>query len=284
MCSLLQRPFLRKPRSWRAAPVVRALLCWPLFLLLPLLQSLPLWASEAPPLRVAAAASLTDAITALSRVYEKSHPGQSVQLVLAGSAALAKQLEQGAPVDLFIAADTQWMDYLLKRQLLREPSLRTLASNRLVLVAPGAGLAPWPATQAWPQTLAGRLCTGDPDYVPVGRYARQALEKAGLWARWQERLVRTDDVRKALALVARGECALGIVYRTDAQSSSAVSVLREFDPASHSPIVYPMALTRRARPEAQAFWEFLQSPRAAQLLAEQGFLPAPGSASAAPSP
>lgn len=229
-----------------------------------------LWAGE---VRVYAAASLTDALGELAQRYQQRQPGVVIKTSFAGSSTLARQIEKGAPADLFISADLDWADYLDKRGLLDSASRRELLRNRLVVIAPqgrGFGLQ-LDAAKPLADQFAGRLCTGDPAFVPVGKYARQALAHYRWWDSIQPRLVGTEDVRTALAFVERGECALGIVYQTDARLSRKVIQLAVFPPDSHPPILYPGALLRGASGESAAFWQFLQSPEAAAVFQGYGF-------------
>ncbi|HTF97100.1 MAG TPA: molybdate ABC transporter substrate-binding protein [Cellvibrio sp.] len=223
--------------------------------------------------KVYAAASLTDVLTELGRNYQQLHPEVQIKSSFAGSSTLAKQIENGAPADLFISADKDWADYLQTRRLLNEKTRVDLLTNELVLIAP-ANRVPEISLNKDTNLVArfnGKLCTGEPAYVPVGKYAKQSLTFYGWWDSVQPRLVGTEDVRTALAFVERGECALGIVYKTDAQLSKKVSVVASFPAESHLPIVYPGGLTKNAGPDAQAFWQFLQSNAALEIFARYGF-------------
>jgi molybdate transport system substrate-binding protein len=230
--------------------------------------------------RVFAAASLTNALTAIGQAWAGAgHPQPS--LAFASSGTLATQIEAGAPADLYASADEKWMDQLDMRGLIDRPSRRNLLGTTLVLIAPvaipGEPGAAKPVTvemrRGFPIATAfqGKLCTGEPDSVPAGIYARQALVSLGWWDSLQGRIVGTDDVRAALAFVERGECALGIVYATDALVSRKVRVVARFPEDSHDPILYPFALLQGARPAARAFLEELESPSAAALFAQYGF-------------
>jgi molybdate transport system substrate-binding protein len=204
---------------------------------------------------VFAAASLTDAMRALGGAWQ-ARGNPAPRLSFASSSALARQIEQGAPADLFASADEPWMDYLQQRNLIVNGTRVSPLGNALVLVAP--------ADRARPVTLArgtdlaailgpnGRIATGDPAHVPVGRYAQAALEWMGQWQALAPRLARADNVRAALLLVERGEAPLGIVYATDAAASPGLRVVGTFPAESHAPITYPFALTRRAEGDAQA--------------------------------
>ena len=232
----------------------------------------PVAAMAGEDVTVYAAASLTNALTELKKSYERSHD-VTIRTSFAGSSTLAKQIEAGAPAQLFASADTQWMDYLQKRGLLKEGSRRDLLGNTLVLVAPkGAPLRLKVEKGAdLPGAFTGRVCTGDPASVPVGIYAREALQNLGWWTALEKRLVPTEDVRSALAFVERGECALGIVYDTDARVSDKVVVAGRFPADSHKPVVYPFALLPSATPAAAAFYRYLQGDSAKAVFGKYGF-------------
>ncbi|ACE82840.1 molybdate ABC transporter substrate-binding protein [Cellvibrio japonicus] len=230
-------------------------------------------AARAGDIHVYAAASLTDAIGELGSAYEKTHKGVGIKASYAGSSTLAKQIENGAPAQLFISADQDWANYLQERQLLDENSRVNLLLNELVLIVPAGRKVDirFDKDADLIASFNGKLCTGDPSHVPVGKYARQALEYYGWWDSIQPRLVGTPDVRTALAFVERGECALGIVYKTDALLTDKVDVVASFPAQSHVPIVYPGGLVRGANADAEAFWQFLQSDKAAQVFQRYGF-------------
>jgi molybdate transport system substrate-binding protein len=215
-------------------------------------------AQDAAALTVFAAASLQDALRALEPAWRAAAPGHSpVRFSFAASSALARQIEQGAPADLFMSADEPWMDYLAERNLIVPESRISPLGNALVLVAPTtSNLAPLQLGRGTDLTALlgpqGRLATGDPAHVPVGRYAQQALEWMGQWTALTPRLARADNVRSALLLVERGEAPLGIAYLTDARASQGVRVVGTFPADSHPPVSYPFALTRRAVGNAQA--------------------------------
>jgi len=228
-------------------------------------------------LRLFAAASLTDALTELSRNYEAKHPGLQVRASFAASSILARQLQQGAHADLFIAADRDWLDFVAHQGLLVDSSRRDLLGNQLVLITPRRQPVHFDSQhpRAFWREFKGHLCLGASTTVPAGKYARASLEYLGWWPLLQAQRVETEDVRAALALVARGECALGIVYQTDAALSAQVQVVSQLPAASHKPIVYPGALLRRHQPEALDFWQFLQAPAAAEVFRRYGFTPLP---------
>jgi molybdate transport system substrate-binding protein len=229
--------------------------------------------SHAEDINLYAAASLTDALTELSDTYQKQHPDVVIKKSFAGSSTLAKQIENGAPADIFISADKDWADYLQKRGLLNNESRKDLLGNQLVLIAPSTRNVNVLMDPAFNlnTSFSGRLCTGDPAFVPVGKYAKQALIYYNWWEKIESRIVSTEDVRTALAFVERGECSLGIVYKTDAQLSKKVKVVAIFPAASHRPIEYPSALTKNAGAESKAFWVFLQGDQAKAVFMRYGF-------------
>jgi molybdate transport system substrate-binding protein len=228
-------------------------------------------------LLVYGAASLTDALGDAARVFGEQ-TGIDVKTSFASSSVLAKQIEAGAPAGVFVSADPEWMDYLGERGLIKAGSRRDLLGNRLVLIAPAdsrVALRLAPGAPLAAALGAGRLATGDPDAVPAGRYAREALTKLGLWLQVSSRLVRAENVRLALVYVARGEAPLGVVYRTDALADKRVRIVDTFPADSHEPIIYPLALTAHAGVAAARFASFLESPAARQIFARYGFEPLP---------
>lgn len=232
-------------------------------------------AGGAESLTVYAAASLTDAMQEVTHAFTIA-TGTPVRLSFASSAILARQIEAGAGADLFVSADQEWMDYLERRQLVRKASRRDLLGNRLVLIAPAGNVADISLADVASFRAAlggGRLALGDPQTVPVGRYARAALQSVGVWGVVEQRLVYADNVRSALAFVARGEAPLGVVYATDARIEKRVVVLAEFPPSSHQPITYPVALTKDASPTAARLLQFLQQPEAQAIFQHYGFVP-----------
>jgi len=229
---------------------------------------------DRPTLRVFAAASLTNILDELSPLWEKSS-GVPVKTSFAASSVLARQIEAGGTADVFISADQEWMDYLQSRNLIDKPTRRNLAGNRLVLIAPADSRIELRIAPGF--DLAGalgnrRLATGDPDTVPVGRYARSALVSLGVWDEIQDRLVRADNVRSAMMFVARGEVPLGIVYTTDALVDSKVRIVDTFPENTHPPITYPGAAVRGGRREAIAFLDYLARPEARDTWSKFGFL------------
>jgi molybdate transport system substrate-binding protein len=263
----------------------------PLIHLRPLLLFLALGAANLslaqqpprPELLVFAAASLTDVLGELSAAYER-HSGVRVKLSFAASSVLARQIEAGTSADVFVSADQEWMDYLEQRQRLTSGSRRNLAGNRLALIAPADSRIALTIMPGFPLAAAlgeGRLATGDPDTVPVGRYARAALTKLGVWDEVQARIARADNVRTALMYVARGETPLGIVYATDAAMEPKVRIVGIFPAGLHAPITYPAAAMRGAKPAAKAYLDFLVSRAAGATWKQFRFeerSPVPGTA------
>jgi molybdate transport system substrate-binding protein len=190
---------------------------------------------------VFAAASLTDALSELGRRYEQAHPDVRVRFSFAASSAVARQIEAGAPADIFASANEEWMDYLAARELIVPDSRRVPIGNSLVLIAPLDAAIGAVAVDRHVDLAGllgeGRLAVGDPAYVPAGAYAEKALAFLGVWDAVAPRLARAESVRAAMALVARGEAPLGIVYATDAAIDAKVKVVGRFPPASHPPIV-----------------------------------------------
>jgi len=225
------------------------------------------------PVRVFAAASLTNALNDIAAQWEKAgHVKPS--LAFAASSALAKQIEAGAPADVFASADLTWMDYLDQRGKLQPGTRANVVGNSLVMIVPKGRRIPVRMQRGFDLAAAfeGKLCTGEPGVVPVGIYAREALQNLGWWKGLQGRVVGTDDVRTALAFVERGECPVGIVYATDAKISDKVDVIATFPADTHKPIVYPIAAVRGARPETAAFLDYVKhSPAAAAIFARYGF-------------
>ena len=222
---------------------------------------------------VFAAASLSDVLPELARVYTQQ-TGDRVEFSFAATSMLARQIESGARAEVFLAADQDWMDYLDRRGLIRKATRRNLLGNRLALIAPADSTVRLSIGPEFPLLAAlggGRLAMGDPDSVPAGRYARAALASLHVWNAVADRLVRADNVRGALAFVARGEAPLGIVYVTDAMADKRVRVVDLFPASSHPPITYAAALTIGASAPAASFLDFLGSPAAAAAFGRYGF-------------
>jgi molybdate transport system substrate-binding protein len=229
--------------------------------------------AEGADVTVFAAASLKNALDAVMAEHRRSS-GKRVVASYAASSALARQVEQGAPADLIISADLEWMDYLQQRNLIRPETRRSLLGNRIVLVAPADRAAP---VELKPGVLAaalrgGRLAIASAASVPAGRYAKAALENLGLWPELSGRLAEAENVRAALTFVSRGEAPLGIVYETDARADPNVAVVARFPDGSHPPIVYPVAVTAASKsPGAEAFLDALRSRSSAAIFAREGF-------------
>lgn len=226
---------------------------------------------------VFAAASLKNALDDAIAGYAKE-TGTKVTVSYAASSALAKQIEQGAPAQLFISADLDWMDYLQERQLIVTDSRQNLLGNSLVLVAARDSklgeVAIGHGFDLANLLDGGRLAVGEVKAVPAGRYAKAALENLGTWDSVEGKLAQAENVRAALALVARGEAPLGIVYKTDAASDPTVRIVGTFPADSHPPIIYPAAVTRVGDGSgAAAFLKFLGGPVAGGAFVKQGFEP-----------
>jgi len=230
-------------------------------------------AQQQPQILVFAAASLTDAMQEASAAYGKTVP-VTVKSSFDSSAVLARQIEAGAPADVFFSADTKWMDYLQSRNLIQAASRKNVLGNRLVLIAPAQSQIQLKIAPHFPLAAAlgkGRLATGDPDSVPAGRYARSALTNLGVWDEVAPRLARAENVRVALLYVARGEAPLGIVYASDALADKSVRVVDTFPADTHEPIVYPIALTTSAKKQAAAFVAYLTGPQGHDIFVKYGF-------------
>jgi len=227
------------------------------------------WASAEQKVTVFAAASLTNAISEVAALYEKEAAAK-VTTSFASSSALAKQIENGAPADVFMSADLKWMNYLQDKSKIDKGTRQNLLGNKLVLIAPKGKGFDVKAEKGFDFAKAfdGRLCTGDLESVPVGIYAKQSLKLLGWWDAVKSRIVGTQDVRAALVFVERGECAVGIVYETDAKVSGKVDVIGTFPESSHDPVVYPVAAVT---PQGKGFVEYLGSPQAAAVFTKYGF-------------
>lgn len=225
---------------------------------------------------VFAAASLKDALDDVARAYE-STARDTVRVSYASSAALARQIDNGAPADVYIAADLDWMDYVDKRQRVKPGTRVYLLRNELVLAAPAASSLTVDIRPGFPlaQLLGNRrLAMADPDSVPAGKYGRAALEALGVWSSVASRIARAENVRAALLFVSRGEAPLGIVYRTDVVADRNVRIAGVFPAASHAPIVYPMALlTNGKSPGGKSFYDFVTTPTAGAIFRKHGFVP-----------
>jgi molybdate transport system substrate-binding protein len=234
----------------------------------------------APPARAAetlivfAAASLKNAIDDIDAAFFQA-TGVKVAASYAASSALAKQIEQGAPADVFASADIDWMDYAQGQKLIDDATRVNLLGNRLVLIAPQdsalADVTIAPGFDLAALASDGRIVTADVRAVPVGRYAKAALEKLGAWPKAKSKMAMAENVRAALALVARGEAPFGIVYETDAKVEPNVKIIGRFPEDSHPPIVYPFAATATAKPPAERYLGFLRLPAAKTMFERYGF-------------
>ena len=231
--------------------------------------------ANAEKLTVFAAASLTNALSDISFQFEKDKASAKITQSFAASSTLAKQIENGAPADVFISADTKWMNYLQDKKLIDTTSRKELLGNKLVLIAPkGRGFnVKFDKSFDLSKAFEGRLCTGDIDSVPAGIYAKESLTKLKWWDAVKTRIVGAQDVRGALTFVERAECAAGIVYETDAKISSKVEIVGTFPEASHKPIVYPMAVVANAKnvQTANDYLLYLQSNTALDIFKKYGF-------------
>jgi len=225
-------------------------------------------------LTVFAAASMKNALDDVDAAYT-ARTGVKVMASYAASSTLAKQIEQGAPADVFVSADTDWMDYATGKKTINEPTRVNLLGNSIVLIAPkdskidhvaigkGFDLAKLAGN--------GKIATGDVKAVPVGKYAKAALEKLGAWQTAEPKFAMAESVRAALALVARGEAVLGIVYSTDAKVEPGVKIVGTFPADSHPPIIYPVAATATAKPDTGGYLAFLRTSAAKAIFEKYGF-------------
>jgi molybdate transport system substrate-binding protein len=235
--------------------------------------TLPAVAQDAQ-LTIFAAASLKNALDDVNAAFTQQG-GPKVVTSYAASSALIKQIEEGAPADVFISADLDWMDYGAQKKLINEGTRFDLLGNKLVLIAPKDSkldnVPIGPGFDIAKLAGDGKIATGDVRAVPAGMYAKAALEKLGTWTAAQPKIAMTENVRVALTLVARGEAPLGIVYETDAKAEPQVKVIGEFPESSHPPIIYPAAATSVAKPEAAKYLVFLRSATALVIFERYGF-------------
>jgi molybdate transport system substrate-binding protein len=240
-----------------------------------------LWGSAFSPalaqdksLTVFAAASMKNALDDVDTAYT-AKTGVKVVASYAASSALAKQIEQGAPADVFLSADTDWMDYATTKKAINEPTRVNLLGNSIVLIAPkDSGIEHVTIGQGFDLSKlagAGKIATGDVNAVPVGKYAKAALEKLGAWDAAAPKFAMAESVRAALTLVARQEAVLGIVYSTDAKVEPGVKIVGTFPADSHPPIIYPVAATTTAKTEAAGYLAFLRSQAAKAIFEKYGF-------------
>lgn len=231
-------------------------------------------AAEDKTITVFAAASMKNALDAVDAAYT-AKTGVKVTASYAASSVLARQIEQGAPADAFVSADTDWMDYATSKKTINEPTRVNLLGNSIVLIAPkDSKIDNVAIAQGFDLAkLAGdgRIATGDVKSVPVGKYAKAALEKLGAWTAAEPKFAMAESVRAALTLVARGEANLGIVYSTDAKVEPGVKILGTFPENSHPAIIYPVAATTTAKPETNDYLAFLRTSAAKTILEKCGF-------------
>lgn len=221
-----------------------------------------------------AAASMKNALDELNAAYT-AKAGVKITASYAASSALAKQIEQGAPADVFVSADTDWMDYAIQKKTINESTRIDLLGNSIVLIAPkDSKIDKVEIGQGFDLAkLAGdgKIATGDVKAVPVGKYAKAALEKLGSWTAAEPKFAMAESVRAALALVARNEAGLGIVYATDAKVEPGVKIVGTFPAASHPPIIYPVAATTTAKAETPDYLAFMRSAAAKTIFEKYGF-------------
>jgi len=227
-------------------------------------------------LDVFAAASLRESLDEAAVLYEREH-GQPVRVSYAGSSTLARQIEKGAPADVFISADLDWMDWLQARDLIETSTRVDLLGNTLVLIAPSRTNTPTvrltPAVDLMPLLGNGRIALALTASVPAGKYAKAAFEHLKIWQNVQPRLAEAENVRAALLLVARAEASLGVVYASDAKAEPRVQVIASFPAGSHPPIIYPVAALRASQhPKAREFVQWLQQPAALDIFRKHGFV------------
>lgn len=227
-------------------------------------------AAHADTVKIYAAASLTNAISDIEKIYEKQNPKTDVVAVFGASSALAKQVEAGASSDLFFSADLDWMNYLVQKKLINSSSVHPILLNQLVAISPKHLTIHFKPQSNFDfaQSFKGYVCTGQMESVPAGKYAKQSLTKLNWLNGLKGRIVGTDDVRSTLAFVERGECEVGIVYKTDALISRKVKIIGTFPANSHSPIIYPIALTKQGEKNADAiqFEQFIQKSTQAKVI------------------
>ncbi|PZM09731.1 molybdate ABC transporter substrate-binding protein [Rhizobium tubonense] len=234
----------------------------------------PVPADAADKVTVFAAASMKNALDNVDAAWTKQ-TGKEVTVSYAASSALAKQLESGAPADVFISADTDWMDYVAKKSLIKTDTRVNLLGNQIVLVAAKDKAKPVDIKEGLDLASLlgdGRLAMGQVDSVPAGKYGKAALQKLGIWSAVEGKVAGAESVRAALALVSRGEAPYGIVYQTDAASDPGVAIVGTFPANSHPPIIYPVAITADSKnPDTAAYFDFLKSAKAVPFFEHEGF-------------
>ena len=235
----------------------------------------PAGASAQDGMVIFAAASLKNALDEIATAWSKETGKPMPRISYAASSALAKQIEQGAPADMFISADTDWMDHVDRKDLIRKDTRFNLLGNKIVLIAPRdakVSVDMKPGFDLAKALAGGKLAMANVDAVPAGKYGKAALEKLGAWDGVKGNVAQAENVRAALLLVARGEAPLGIVYATDAAAEPNVKTVGDFPADSHPPIIYPAALAREPKsPDAKAFLDMLTSSKARPAFEKQGF-------------
>jgi molybdate transport system substrate-binding protein len=230
--------------------------------------------AQEPTLTGVAAASMKNALDEVDAAYTKK-TGVKVAVSYAASSTLVKQIEQGAPADVFVSADVDWMDYASQKKLIADDTRVNLLGNKIVLIAPNdskiGNVTIGPGFDLARLAGDGRITTGDVRAVPVGKYAKAALEKLGAWTAVAPKMAMAENVRAALALVARGEAALGIVYETDAKVEPVVKIVGVFPDGSHPAIIYPVAATTAAKPDTNGYLAFLRTQAAKAIFEKYGF-------------
>ncbi len=223
---------------------------------------------------VFAASSATEVLTDLAKRFEANHPVK-IRMSFASSSVLARQIEQEAPCDVFLSADQKWMDYVSKKHTIQADSRRDIVGNRLVIVTPANKTMAVTFEKGFDfsGSFTGRLAMGDPDHVPAGIYAKEALQHLGWWNSLTNRVAPAENVRAALKLVELGEVDAGIVYLSDAKSSAKVVVAGQFPESTHSVIRYPGALCVKANPDAKSFLDFVAAKEASSVWITAGFIP-----------
>jgi len=236
--------------------------------------AVPSASADEKSLTVFAAASMKNALDDIDAAYT-AKTGVKVAASYAASSVLAKQIDQGAPADIFVSADTDWMDYAATRKTVNEATRTNLLGNSIVLIAPKdssiGNVTIGPGFDLAKLAGNGKIATGDVSSVPVGKYAKAALEKLGAWQTAEPKFAMAESVRAALILVARGEATLGIVYATDAKVEPGVKIIGTFPADSHPAVIYPIAATTSAGPRAAGYLAFLQSPAAKAIFERYGF-------------
>lgn len=229
--------------------------------------------AETIELTVSAAASLTDALKEIRNLYETSHKGVKLNFNFGGSGALEKQIEQGAPSDLFLSASKKNMKSLVDKQFIASDQQKTWLTNELVAVIPADGTTNIESVTDLTQKEVKKVAIGIPESVPAGKYAQEALTSTKLWDVLQEKLVQAKDVRQVLQYVETGNADVGFVYKTDALTSQKTKIAFEVDPKTYSPVEYPIGIVKASKhiQEAEDFYAFLQSQESLNIMAKYGF-------------